>query len=198
MAAGADLLKNVQDNLPLCFPLSVGHIDHVENKVGFHDFFQGCAECRYELVRQFLNEPHCIRDQHRKIPAELYSTRELQILRTPWQGATWRDLAYVCESDAAAAGNSYWIREGDELVVAGERGVELDAAVAKAQKAAGMQAPADTRFASDRSALIEELRAEREQHARDAEAALAAAEVGEEAPNDEIVPGIKDPFKRAE
>ena len=34
----------------------------------------------------------------------------------------------------------------------------------------------DTRFEGDREALIEQLRAEREQHARDAEAALAAAE----------------------
>jgi uncharacterized protein len=75
---------------------------------------------------------------------------------------------------------------------------ELDAAVAKAQKAAGMQAPADTRFDSDRSALIEELRAQRDQHAREAEAALAAAEAGEVDTSDEIVPGIKDPFKRAE
>ena len=73
---------------------------------------------------------------------------------------------------------------------------ELDAAVAKAQKAAGMQAPTDTRLDSDRSALIEELRAERDQHARDAEAALAAAEAGEVDVSDEIVPGIKDPFKR--
>ena len=56
---------------------------------------------------------------------------------------------------------------------------ELDAAVAKAQKAAGAAAPTDERFESDRDALIEELRAEREQHARDAEAALAAAEAGE-------------------
>jgi len=77
---------------------------------------------------------------------------------------------------------------------------ELDAAVAKAQKAAGMQAPTDTRLDSDRSALIEELRAEREQHARDAEAALASAEAAEAgtSTSDEIVPGIKDPFKRAE
>ena len=76
---------------------------------------------------------------------------------------------------------------------------ELDAAVAKAQKAAGTQAPTDTRFDSDREALITELRAEREQHARDAEAALAAAEAGEEpavAASDEIFPGIRDPFKR--
>ena len=42
-------------------------------------------------------------------------------------------------------------------------------------------------------ALIEELRREREQHVRDAEAALAGP--GEEAPGDEIFPGIRDPFK---
>jgi hypothetical protein len=72
---------------------------------------------------------------------------------------------------------------------------ELDAAIAKAAKAAGMAAPTDTRLEGDRDALILELRAEREQHARDAEAALAAAEAGEDT-SDEIVPGIKDPFKR--
>ncbi|HWJ58705.1 MAG TPA: DUF1013 domain-containing protein [Sphingomicrobium sp.] len=71
---------------------------------------------------------------------------------------------------------------------------ELDAAVAKAAKAAGAEAPSDTRLDSDREALIEQLRAERETHAREAEAALAAA--GDEgAAADEIVPGIRDPFK---
>ncbi|WP_309601364.1 DUF1013 domain-containing protein [Sphingomonas sp.] len=73
---------------------------------------------------------------------------------------------------------------------------ELDAAVIKAQKAAGTPAPTDTRFDSDRAALIQELRDERDQHARDAEAALVAAEAGEVDTSDEIVPGIKDPFKR--
>jgi len=58
---------------------------------------------------------------------------------------------------------------------------ELDAAVAKAAKAAGAEAPRDLRFDEDREALIEELRAEREAHAREAEAALAA-ESGEGAP----------------
>jgi hypothetical protein len=41
--------------------------------------------------------------------------------------------------------------------------------------------------------LIEQLRAEREQHVREAEAALA--EAGDEALRDEVVPGIRDPFK---
>ncbi len=79
---------------------------------------------------------------------------------------------------------------------------ELDAAVAKAAKAAGIEAgPKDARLAEDREALIEELRAERDHNHRDAEAALAAAEageIGEVDTSDEIVPGIKDPFKRAE
>ena len=70
---------------------------------------------------------------------------------------------------------------------------ELDAAVAKAAKAAGAPAAVDTRFEGDREALIEQLRREREQHAREAEAALAGA--GDEALRDEVVPGIRDPFK---
>ena len=69
---------------------------------------------------------------------------------------------------------------------------ELDAAVAKAAKAAGIQAPTDTTFEGDRDALIEQLRREREQHIREAEAALA--EAGDETLRDEVVPGIRDPF----
>jgi uncharacterized protein len=52
---------------------------------------------------------------------------------------------------------------------------ELDAVVAKAAKAAGIEeSQHDTRLAGDREALIEELRAEREVAAREAEAAHAA------------------------
>jgi hypothetical protein len=55
---------------------------------------------------------------------------------------------------------------------------ELDAAVAKAAKASGADAPVDTRLEGDREALIEQLRAERVQAARDAEAAAEGGEVG--------------------
>jgi uncharacterized protein len=49
---------------------------------------------------------------------------------------------------------------------------ELDAAVAKAAKAAGIEAaPVDPKLAGEREALIEQLRAEREKAARDAETA---------------------------
>lgn len=47
---------------------------------------------------------------------------------------------------------------------------ELDAVVAKAAKAAGIEAPTDTRLEGDREALIEQLRAERDAAARTADA----------------------------
>ena len=65
---------------------------------------------------------------------------------------------------------------------------ELDAAVAKAAKAAGIEAaPTDTRLEGDREALLTELRAEREQAARDAEAGIVPTD-----PNSLF----NDPFKR--
>lgn len=57
---------------------------------------------------------------------------------------------------------------------------ELDAIVAKAAKAAGIEAPVDSRLEGDRSALIESLRAER--------AAREAAP--------EEAPSFEDPFRR--
>ena len=65
---------------------------------------------------------------------------------------------------------------------------ELDALVAKAAKAAGIEAPVDNRLEGDREALIEELRAERAQAARDAEAAAQGEEVS--------APAFEDPFRR--
>lgn len=65
---------------------------------------------------------------------------------------------------------------------------ELDAAVAKAAKAAGIEStPTDTRLDGDREALLTELRAEREQAARDAEAGIV--------PTDPHAL-FNDPFKR--
>ena len=59
---------------------------------------------------------------------------------------------------------------------------ELDAAVAKAAKAAGIEhAVTDTRLEGDREALLGQLRAEREQAARDAEIAEHGVMTDEEA-----------------
>ena len=72
---------------------------------------------------------------------------------------------------------------------------ELDALVAKAAKAAGIEpAPTDHRLAGDREALIEELRKERETNAREAEAAHAA-ELADIEGSPSADPGFVDPFK---
>lgn len=68
---------------------------------------------------------------------------------------------------------------------------ELDALVLKAAKAAGIEAPTDTRLEGDREALIEQLRHERDvaaRHADDVHAEAASDIFGQ--------PGFVDPFKR--
>nr|WP_276046482.1 MULTISPECIES: DUF1013 domain-containing protein [unclassified Sphingomonas] len=67
---------------------------------------------------------------------------------------------------------------------------ELDAAVAKAAKSAGIEAaPTDTRLEGDREALLTQLRAERE-------AALRDPEAGPQDPAAEARALFEDPFKR--
>lgn len=67
---------------------------------------------------------------------------------------------------------------------------ELDALVAKAAKAAGIEAPVDNRLEGDREALIEELRAQRDTAQREAENA-------HENPAGEMDPrGFIDPFRK--
>ncbi len=69
---------------------------------------------------------------------------------------------------------------------------ELDAAVAKAAKAAGIEAPVDDRIDGDRAALIEQLRNERTEAACAADAALA--EEAGEGPG--MIGNFIDPFKK--
>jgi hypothetical protein len=65
---------------------------------------------------------------------------------------------------------------------------ELDAAVAKAAKAAGLEAPtSDPKLAGDREALIGELRAQREQAARDLEMGIEPKSQAD---------ALFDPFRR--
>jgi hypothetical protein len=103
---------------------------------------------------------------------------------------------------AAIRDRSHWnianIQPKDPVTLGLTSQRELDAAVAKAQKAAGIEHVDDGRLDTDRASLIEQLRAEREQHVRDAEAAAIEAQRDEHglAPG-EIVPGIADPFRKA-
>jgi len=103
---------------------------------------------------------------------------------------------------AAIRDRSHWnianIQPKDPVTLGLTSQRELDSAVAKAHKAAGTTPADDGRLDTDRAALIEQLRAERERHAREADAALVDAQRDEHglAPG-EIVPGIADPFRRA-
>lgn len=47
---------------------------------------------------------------------DLFGTRSLRILEEPWPGGTTQDLLSRMILDADLAGNSYWVRAGDELV----------------------------------------------------------------------------------
>ena len=49
-------------------------------------------------------------------PTTLFSTAELDLLKEPWVGGTWRQLIAAAEADVAACGNSYWIRNNRELI----------------------------------------------------------------------------------
>ncbi|WP_129791824.1 DUF1013 domain-containing protein [Sphingosinicella sp. CPCC 101087] len=73
---------------------------------------------------------------------------------------------------------------------------ELDAAVAKAAKAAGTDIiQNDSGFVRDREALLEELRAERDAAAREAEAAHAAEDADGVGAEGEAGPDLVDPFR---
>jgi uncharacterized protein len=69
---------------------------------------------------------------------------------------------------------------------------ELDAAVAKAAKAAGLAVPTDDKMEGDRAALIESLRNERDEAVRHADA-VAAEEAGE---GPAMIGNFVDPFKK--
>jgi phage portal protein BeeE len=49
-------------------------------------------------------------------PSELFGSRDLALLETPWPGGTTQDLLARLIQDADLAGNSYWTRIDDQLV----------------------------------------------------------------------------------
>lgn len=49
-------------------------------------------------------------------PSDMFGTKDLRILERPWPGGTTQDLATRMIQDADLAGNSYWVRDRDQLV----------------------------------------------------------------------------------
>lgn len=70
------------------------------------------------LVRQLVFSS--IRFQYQKFlkgkPSETFGDQTLAVLERPWPGGTTQDLLSRMIQDADLAGNSYWVRQGDELV----------------------------------------------------------------------------------
>lgn len=49
-------------------------------------------------------------------PSTTFGNTDLRILERPWVGGTTQDLLSLMIQDADLAGNSYWVKKGDELV----------------------------------------------------------------------------------
>lgn len=49
-------------------------------------------------------------------PSKLFGTPELGIFEHPWEGGTTQDLLVRLIQDVDLCGNSYWVREGNELI----------------------------------------------------------------------------------
>lgn len=49
-------------------------------------------------------------------PSDLFGSSALGVLENPWPGGTTQDFLLRVIQDADLAGNSYWVRDGDELV----------------------------------------------------------------------------------
>ena len=47
---------------------------------------------------------------------DLFSSADLAVLENPWPGGTTQDLLLRMELDGTLAGNSYWVRQGNELI----------------------------------------------------------------------------------
>lgn len=91
------------------------------------DNFQGLATQAYAangvvfacmLVRQLVFSS--VRFQFQRFlkgkPSETFGDQTLSMLERPWPGGTTQDLLSRMIQDADLAGNSYWVRKGDELV----------------------------------------------------------------------------------
>lgn len=89
--------------------------------------FEGLAQSAYAangvvfacmLVRQLAFSP--VRFTFQRLrngsPSDTFGDKTLRLLERPWPGGTTQDLLSRMIQDADLAGNSYWVRKGDELV----------------------------------------------------------------------------------
>lgn len=76
--------------------------------------------------------------QYRKgRPGDLFSTPDLSLLENPWAGHTTRDLLSVAEMDVFRAGQSYWVRQGDQLIWLDPQKVKILTSVVRDESISG-------------------------------------------------------------
>lgn len=91
------------------------------------DNFRGLAEGAYKangvvfacmLVRQLVFSSAWFRWQRLRngSPSDTFGTADLRLLEKPWPGGTTQDMLSRMIQDVDLAGNSYWVRQGSELV----------------------------------------------------------------------------------
>lgn len=91
------------------------------------DNFEGLATQAYAangvvfacmLVRQLVFSSTRFQFQrfNKGQPSETFTDKTLSLLERPWPGGTTQDLLSRMIQDADLAGNSYWVKQGDELV----------------------------------------------------------------------------------
>jgi phage portal protein BeeE len=72
-------------------------------------------------------------------PGDLFGNADLAILEEPWAGHTTRDMLAQAELDIVAAGNSYWVRNGQFLQRLDPAHVKLLTAAARDQTMSGYE-----------------------------------------------------------
>ncbi len=98
-----------------------------DNREGIADHFEGLVLTAYRqngvvfacmLARMMVFSAPRFQYQRleRGRPTTLFGDQSLSLLEQPWPGGTTQDLLTRAIQDADLAGNSYWVRQGDELV----------------------------------------------------------------------------------
>lgn len=98
-----------------------------DDREGIADHFEGLVLTAYRqngvvfacmLARMMVFS--AVRFQYQRLergrPTALFGDQSLSLLEQPWQGGTTQDLLTRMIQDADLAGNSYWVRQEDELV----------------------------------------------------------------------------------
>jgi hypothetical protein len=67
LGCSAEIRKNLQRGIVKFHHLGLAHIEHMNEKICHHGFFERGIEGLYESMRQLANESHRVRKQQRLV-----------------------------------------------------------------------------------------------------------------------------------